>query len=270
MRRRDSTALRTAAATLCLAPLWAATAVAQEADEWKFQAVAYLFLPSVSGETVFPGPGGPGIDPSKILDNLNLVFMGSFGAEKGRWGMFTDVVYLDIGDSESPSKSFTIGGSLPVDATATVRYDLEGWSWTLAGSWNAASAPAYHLNVIGGARLLDIDQAIDWQLSGNVGSIPLADRSGVRTAGVSNWDAIIGVRGRAMLGEKRRWVFPFYFDIGTGQSSLTWQAMVGAGYAFGWGDLTAAWRHLDYDMKPGKAIESISFDGPGIAATFRW
>ena len=48
------------------------------------------------------------------------------------------------------------------------------------------------------------------------------------------------------------------------------QAMLGVGYAFGWGDLTAAWRHLDYDMKPGKAIESISFDGPGIAATFRW
>lgn len=264
------TARAAVVASLCLAALLPDQARAQEADEWQFQAVAYIYLPSVSGQTVFPGPGGPGVDPSKILDNLNFVFMSSFGADKGRWGVFTDVVYLDIGDSESPSRSFTIGGGLPVDATATVRYDLNGWSWTLAGSWRAATAPGYQLNLISGARLLDIDQAIDWQLSGNVGSVPLEERAGVRTAGVSNWDAIVGFRGRAMLGAKRRWVVPFYFDIGTGQSSLTWQAMAGVGYAFHWGDLTAAWRHLDYEMKPGKSIESISFDGPGIAAAFRW
>ena len=57
---------------------------------------------------------------------------------------------------------------------------------------------------------------------------------------------------------------------GTGESSLTWQAMTGVGYAFGWGDVTLAWRHIDYDMKSGKSIESVSFDGPGVAAAFRW
>ena len=253
-----------------LAALLANQSWAQESDEWRFQASAYVYVPSISGETTFPGSGGPGIDPSKILDNLNFMFMGSFGADKGKWGMFTDVVYIDIGDSESPSGSFTIGGSLPVDATATVHYGLDGWLWALAGSWRAASAPGYQLNLIGGARLLDIDQTINWQLSGNIGSIPLDQRAGTRMTGVSNWDAIVGVKGRAMLGEKHRWFIPFYFDIGTGESSLTWQAMAGAGYAFGWGDVTAAWRHVDYDMKPGKRIESIRFDGPGIAATFHW
>jgi hypothetical protein len=31
-----------------------------------------------------------------------------------------------------------------------------------------------------------------------------------------------------------------------------------------------AWRHIDYDMKSGKPIESVSFDGPGVALAFRW
>jgi hypothetical protein len=73
-----------------------------------------------------------------------------------------------------------------------------------------------------------------------------------------------------MFGAEQRWFVPYYLDVGTGQSSLTWQAMVGVGYAFGWGSVMGAWRHIDYDMKSGKSIESVSFDGPGVAVAFRW
>jgi hypothetical protein len=245
---------------------------AQGSDEWRFQAVVYVYLPSVGGETTFPSSGGSGasVDASKILDNLNFAFMGSFEADKGPWGMYTDVIYLDIGDSESPSRDFRIGGTLPVGVNASLHYDLKGWLWTLAGSWRAVSAPGHELNLIGGARLLDVDQTIDWQLSGNIGSVALADRAGERTTGVSNWDAIVGVKGRATFGEEGRWFAPYYFDVGAGESSLTWQAMAGVGYTFGWGDVVLAWRHIDYDMKSGKSIESISFDGPGVAVAFRW
>lgn len=261
---------RTSAAVLCLTALLTKPSWAQESDEWRFQATAYLFLPGVSGKTVFPGSGSPEIDPSRILSNLNFVFMGSFGVDKGRWGMFTDVVYLDIGDSESPSRSFTIGGSLPVDATATVHYGLDGWLWTLAGSWSAVSSPGYDFNVIGGARLIDVDQTINWVLSGNIGSVPIDQRAGTRATGVHNWDAIAGFRGRAWLGEGRNWFLPFYFDIGTGQSKLTWQAMAGVGYSFGSWDLFAAWRYLDYEMKSGSKVEDLSFNGPGVAIQFHW
>jgi hypothetical protein len=246
---------------------------AQSSDEWTFQAVVYVYLPSVDGETTFPASGGgsgASVDASKILDNLNFAFMGSFEADKDPWGMYTDVIYLDIGDSESPSRDFRIGGTLPVGVNASIHYDLKGWLWTLAGSWRAVSAPGYTLNLIGGVRLIDVDQTIDWQLSGNIGSVALADRAGDRTTGVSNWDAIVGLKGRATFGEERRWFVPYYFDVGAGESSLTWQAMAGVGYTFGWGDVMCAWRHIDYDMKSGKSIESINFDGPGVAVAFRW
>jgi hypothetical protein len=263
-----------AAASLCLAALFAShSSSAQDSDRWQFQAVVYLYLPSVDGQTTFPDAGGgssAGVDASRILENLNLAFMGSFEADKGPWGMFADVIYVDFGDSESPSRDFSIGGTLPVGATATLRYDLNGWLWTLAASWRAASSPAHELNVVGGARLIDIDQSIDWQLSGNIGSVALPDRAGDRTSGVRNWDAIVGLKGRAFFGNARHWFVPYYLDVGTGESSLTWQAMTGVGYAFGWGSVTCAWRHIDYDMKSGKSVESVSFDGPGAAIAFRW
>jgi hypothetical protein len=63
-----------------------------------------------------------------------------------------------------------------------------------------------------------------------------ADESG------SVWDGIVGARGHVNLTEK--WYLPFYADIGTGQSKLTWQALGGIGYRFKWFDFTVAYRYL--------------------------
>ena len=30
------------------------------------------------------------------------------------------------------------------------------------------------------------------------------------------------------------------------------------------------WRYLDYNMKSGNAVESMTFNGPMLGATFRW
>src|SRR4030095_15978425 len=116
-------AARTLAGTsLCLTALLAShSSLAQGSEEWKFQAVVYIYLPSIGGETTFPssrgGRGNASVDSSKILENLNLAFMGSFEAYKDPWGLYADVIYVDIGDSESPSRDFSIGGTLPVGAT---------------------------------------------------------------------------------------------------------------------------------------------------------
>jgi hypothetical protein len=95
-------------------------------------------------------------------------------------------------------------------------------------------------------------------------------RSRARGDSLQNWDAIVGVRGRLTFGEGRRWFAPYHLDVGTGESDITWQAMAGLGYSFGWGDVLAAWRYLDYDMKSGETIESLNFNGPLVAAVFRW
>ena len=267
--------IATTAAVLCtLAALSPTASVAQTADAWKWQGTLYAYLPDIGGSTTFPQSGSGSnvtVDSSKIVDSLKMVFMGSLEAHKGQMGLLTDVVYMDLGNSKSGTRDLSIGGSgLPAGASANVNYDLKGYAWTLAGTWRIAADPASTLDVIGGARLFDMKQTLDWNVTGNIGTIPLPGRAGNSTAKISNWDAIIGVKGRMAFGENRKWFIPYYFDIGTGESDLTWQAVGGLGYTFGWGDIVASWRYLDYDMKSGKKIESMTFNGPAIAAVFHW
>ncbi len=262
-----------AAALAAFAFISPSASQAQANDDWTFQASIYGYLPSISGSTTFSPTGASGsatVDVGTILDNLKFTFMGTLEAQQGPWGMFTDVIYLNLGNSKAQTRAIGVGGVLPADVSANVDFDLKSWLWTLAGEWRAVSTPEYRLDVIGGARMLDIQQKLNWQLSGNVGPIALPDRSGARSVDMRNWDAIIGAKGRATFGERRQWFLPYYLDVGAGDSKLTWQAMAGVGYTFGWGDLVGVWRYVDYQMKSGKPIESMNFNGPAIAAAFRW
>jgi hypothetical protein len=136
--------------------------------------------------------------------------------------------------------------------------------------YQALRTPDASVDLIGGVRLLDLEDTLDWTLTGNVGSVALPDRIGARRDSLQNWDLIIGIRGRLSFGEEHHWFAPYHLDLGTGESDLTWQAMAGLGYSFSWGDVLVAWRYLDYDMKSGETIESLNFNGPLIAAVFRW
>jgi hypothetical protein len=61
---------------------------------------------------------------------------------------------------------------------------------------------------------------------------------------------------------------PDYADIGTGDSNLTRQAMLGVGYRFDWGEVTLAYRALDYDFDQHDA--DMTLYGPGLGVGFRW
>ncbi len=52
-------------------------------------------------------------------------------------------------------------------------------------------------------------------------------------------------KGRLTFGDNREWFVPNYFDVGTGQTDLTWQAIGGLGYGFKWGEVIAVWRCPD-------------------------
>jgi hypothetical protein len=234
----------------------------------------YGYFPDISGKSTFPEQGGGSqvtVDINTILDNLKMTFMGSFWAQKGPWGFYTDVLYMDIGNSKKATRSIGIGpeGRLPVDVSGNVNVDLKGLVWTLAGTYMLREEPEGSLAVLAGARLLDNRFSLKWNLSGNVADIPLPDRSGKRTDDMSYWDAIIGVAGRFRLGEQRTWYIPYYADIGTGQSDLTYQLIGGLGYEFKWGDIVAVWRYIDYDLG-SKGVTSLSMNGPAVGVNFRW
>ena len=257
-----------------LVPTLAAAQTSQPADKWQVSASIYAYLPSVSSSTRFPTTGGSSIDVDgdTILDSLKMAFMGSLDVHNGRWGVFNDVLYLDLGNTKTGTRDFTLGNiTLPASVSANLDYDLKGLIWTVAGEYRLATGnPAYTIDLLAGARLFNVKTTLDYAISGTAGSHPLAGKSGRSEVSEDLWDGIVGVKGRYAFGQNRQWYVPYYLDVGTGQSDLTWQAAGGVGYAFGWGELSAMWRYIDYSMESGKAVESMSFNGPMFGATFRW
>jgi hypothetical protein len=275
LRHRAAAALAAAVGVL-LPTLLAAQTLPQSEPipgVWHYGASLYGYLPSVSGTSSSPADSGGtpiNVNLDKILD-LEFTLMGSFDAHNGRWGVFTDVIYLNLGSSTQQSRDFTIGTiGLPVGTTANLDLDLKGLVWTLGGQYRVFSGPALTMDALAGARLLDVRTTTRWSISGSLGPIAPSGRTGSSENKNSELDGIVGVKGRMRLGSSGHWNLPFYLDIGAGDSDLTWQAAAGVSYAFKWGDLTAMWRYLAYDLKSGKNFEELKFSGPLFGATFRW
>jgi hypothetical protein len=247
---------------------------ADKSNGWEFGASIYGWFPDIAGTTAFSPPGSDSefeIKFEDIVENLEFALMGAFDVRKGSWGVVTDAIYMNIANSESASMNGSIGpNSTPTEVTADVSLDMVSWVWNLAAYYRALALNGTTFDILAGTRYLDVDQKIKWDMTGNVNDVPVAERSGEAKVGMTNWDAIFGVRGRIGLGAKKALFIPYYLDLGVGESDFTWQGIAGLGYAFGWGDIVAAWRYLYYDMSSGSAIDDIRFSGPAVGATFRW
>jgi hypothetical protein len=242
-------------------------------DNWQFRAMIYGYFPTISGSTTFPaGPGSSvGVNSDKIIGDLNFAFMGSLEAQKGRWGAFTDILYLDVDGSTSGTRDLTIGGGqLPAGVTGNASLNVKGTVWTLAGNYRVLAGPEAGFDVFAGARLLSVKEKLGWEFSANVGSVVGPGQTGGSDAKVDNWDGIVGVKGRWNFGSSREWFVPYYVDIGTGDSDFTWQGSTGVGYAFSWGEVVATWRYLDYNFKSGQKLDNLTFNGPMVGVAFRW
>ena len=265
---------RRAATLFAMAVLLSGTAAAQpRPDDWQFRALIYAYLPTISGSTTFPAGTGSNVnaDSDKILDSLKFAFMGTLEAQKGRWGAFTDVMYLNVSGSKSGTRDLTIGGvELPAGVSSNASLDIKATVWTLAANYRVLAAPDAAYDVFAGARLVDVTEKLGWEFSANVGPVVGPGQTGSSQTKLDNCDAIVGLKGRFNFGQNREWFIPYYVDIGTGNSNFTWQAVAGIGYAFRWGEVVAAWRYLDYDFKSGAKIESLKLNGPAFGVAFRW
>lgn len=231
----------------------------QTTGDWQYRASIYGFLPSIGGASKFPAQGGGSdisIDSDKVLDSLEFAFMGNLEVNNGEAGLFVDVLYVDLG----VDRQWT-----PLGSSASIGYGVEGWVWTMAAEYRVASDDGLTLDVLAGARSFDITQTLDWKLTTTPGVSP----SGESSIDTTLWDGIVGIKGRYVLGDSH-WALPFYADVGTGDSDLTWQVAAGVGYAFSWGEVNALWRELNYDLGDDGAVYDFNFSGPQLGLTFVW
>ena len=249
----------------------AATSADSNAGALVYEASIYAYLPTISGTTTFPAGGSSvNVDAAKILESLNFAFMGALDVHKGTWGLFTDLMYVNLGASKGASRDFTIGNiGLPAATTANLDLDVKAWVWTLAAEYRLADQSDVQVDLLAGARYLDLAEKLSWSITGNIGPIDPGGRSGSSEAGDRLWDGIVGVKGHVNFGSAGKWSVPFYLDGGLGDSNHTWQVAAGIAYAFNWGTVGGMWRYLDYSFS-GNKISSLSLNGPLIGATFRW
>jgi hypothetical protein len=277
------------AATAAIALLTANSAQAGEQDSgWSYRLTPYLWLPTIDGSLKYalpPGSGGSpeiSVGPTDWLDLINAGLLVSGTASKGRFSIYSDLVYLSLtskNDGRVLSVDDTVsvpGTRIPIPVSADLnlntRTDLDGLAWSIAAGYEVASTETSSMSAFIGARYFGVDATSSWDLTAEItvpGSGVVLPAQGQIGNDVDLWDALIGVRGHFKMGEGG-WSGLYHLDLGAGDSDLTWNAMAGVAYTYGWGDLVLAYRHLEYDQASDKLLQDFSFSGPGFGATFRF
>lgn len=263
-QHKTLTVFRNMAMKKCLAPLvfvllmaGAASASAQEksADQWQYDFEVYGWMPQLNIATVT----GDEITLTlkDLLQNLDMMAMFDFGAQKGKWSMSADFIYMNLGAKEEISGEI-IGH--PVILGADI--DLRSVISTIHGGYQVAVNDKNQLDVIAGIRYLYIRVPLEFNLG---------DRTRKVTLGGSDedkWDGIVGLQGVRTINDK--WYFDYYGDIGTGDADLTWEAKVGFGYHFNKFTGTFGFRYQRWNFSDDDDLKDLYVIGPYLGAKWFW
>jgi hypothetical protein len=239
----------------------ASLSVAAADDDWQYSGTLYFWAAGIKGETARGAEVDVGFDT--LLENLNMTFMGALEAKRGRWSLLADVVYLNVGANDAGTVPVPVqpGAVAQVDVSASVK--SRGWVISLLGAYNVLATPQASLDVLAGARYMELSLGFDLRAEGPLRSVA-KDVSAMETS----WDGVVGIKGHVNLSD--RWYLPYYVDVGTGQSDLTWQAFGGVGYSFDWGDVSLVYRKIAGELDSDSKLDNIDYSGPVLSATWRF
>lgn len=239
-----------------------------QAEGWEYSVSPYVWLPSLALQSSSVSEGGSPIDGSELeigpidyLDALDFVAMVSGDVRRDDWVIMADFVYVDFGIDDKEI-DFGRPGSGPI--AGSYGADLSGTIFTLAGGRTLVRNESYSMDGLVGWRRVGLTLGL-------AGDLLSGDAFDIEKNLDLN-DAFVAVNGRYAFGNGDRWSLRYYADIGTGESDMTWQALLGLGYGFSWGDLFVDYRHLDYDFGDVSGLDdlTISLSGPTFGATFRF
>ncbi len=284
-----------------------AASTAASASEWRFRLTPYVWLPTINARIDYPVSGLPGggtgggggiggggsgsgdsgglldgvieseIGPNKYLTKLNFALMLNAEARRGPWLVMGDFIGIRASGLASGVTGFKpnfgvrpdagLGATLSAGTDSRITTGLA----TLMGGYQWIATPQWELDLLGGVRTGRLSAEMDWTLNAAVtlpNGTPALARTGTASASKTPVDAVVGVKGHYRITE--RWSVPYYFDIGAGTSNLTWQAFGGVSYAFDWGNVVVAYRHLHMENDTRDIFKRFTLSGPMIGASFRF
>jgi opacity protein-like surface antigen len=217
---------------------------------WSCRVALYGWVQALEGDVSARGISTPvdaGFDD--ILRNLDLAVMGVIEVGYGRWSLFADSSYVELGVSE-PTPFGLVAPSFDVNLTEFLG------NYALA--YEVLRTDSKRLDVYAGARVTWLDLEFD------LGPIN-------RSADQRWVDPIVGARYQAELGHSL--FMRCVGDIGGfGVSSdLTWQAMAGFGYRFNErSSVLLTYRALSTDYSNGGFKFDVLSHGPLLGLEFRF
>jgi hypothetical protein len=249
---------------------FAPTAAAEEKSDaqsgWEFQVASYLWAIAMNGDATVKGQKADvDVSFSDIWDELNFALMLEYEARKGRWGLWGNTIYANLGKSNAE-----VSG-IEIEPTVNALWQGAGGSYRL-GTWDIADSagkntPSVTVETYFGARYTYLDLSLDLKGAHNVD-------------GDKQWvEPLVGVRTIWNLSE--RWTATLAGDIGgvAFGSDFAWDAFGLIGYRFNlFGEdnarVFAGYRALSQDYTDGSGDDKFEWDvtlyGPvlGLLITF--
>ncbi|WXL26373.1 hypothetical protein WG219_02465 [Ectopseudomonas mendocina] len=223
-------------------------------DEWQFAFSPYFWGAGISGDVGQFNLPKIEMDSSfsDIWKDLDFSFMAIAEARKGRFSLFSDVVYTKIS-----SRADTPRGVL-VDH---INVKSETFAGVLGAGYAIVETDRALVDWVAGARLWHASTDINFK-GGLVG-----DRSGHDS---DTWvDAVTGLRGRYALTPE------IYLSgwglIGAGEADLDWDVAATVGYQFSNSlSAVAGYRALGVDYNKGSFVYDVVQKGPVVGVVMRF
>jgi len=128
------------------------------------------------------------------------------------------------------------------------------------GGYNFSQTEKSDINFIAGLRYFGL--GLDVSRSGGIIA------NGTLSPSVDNYDAVMGLQGTYNID--KNWYIPYQFDIGAGDTDLTWQANLSIAYRLSWGDIVGTYRYIHYEKDDALLIEDFDLYGPKIGVVFHF
>ncbi len=143
MNRQTMVVLGAATIALLLIP-----SSAHAASEWDWSITPYMWASDISEDLILSGEvvGGGDTEFKDLVDLIDTSLQLHFEGTRDRWGLFADLTYIDLSDSET--------GELGI-----LRFDVEIQETLLeAGAIYRPGGRSGKLDLLFGARLLSVDE----------------------------------------------------------------------------------------------------------------
>jgi hypothetical protein len=239
------------ALTVALLALAGAAPNAVHADErWDWMVAPYLWAPSIKADLREDLPPTENEQAfGDWIDKLEFAFLGHVEGQGDRIGMFGDVIYLALGDSQGYPRVRTEG-------------DLDATIVELAAVLPLGEERFQGLDLFAGLRYFDVSTEAEFDPVNDALPIVSRDRDD------SFYDFLFGARYTARLSD--RWGLTLRGDGSTGDTDGSWSAEINATYRMGNGAWVFGYRYMEVELPMEASSLDLTLDGPQFGYAFRF